>query len=103
MRGVRLPQVAGAVLWRAIGVYVIWVGATYLLEGRVNLLQRFDPVGRAAYAVVANILIGIGLSGWLVHRVVESGTAEADQLGFRRGGRAYFRSGAAVGSHRCDP
>jgi hypothetical protein len=30
----------------SISVYAIWTFATYILEGRVNLLQRVDPIGR---------------------------------------------------------
>jgi hypothetical protein len=46
----------------AIGVYGIWVLATFMLEGRTRLLERFDPSGRALYAVVANILVGTVLA-----------------------------------------
>src|SRR5512145_274195 len=42
----------------SITVYIIWTFATYILEGRVNLLQRIDSIGRIEYAVVVNILIG---------------------------------------------
>jgi len=42
----------------SVFVYIIWVFATYMLEGRINLLQRVDPIGRMEYAVTANILIG---------------------------------------------
>ncbi len=42
----------------ALAVYLIWTLVTYLLEGRVHLLISGDPIGRLAYAVIANILIG---------------------------------------------
>ncbi|MDI6876085.1 MAG: hypothetical protein QMC96_04855 [Methanomicrobiales archaeon] len=42
----------------ALGVYLLWTLATYLLEGRVDLLISGDPIGRLIYAVVANLLIG---------------------------------------------
>jgi membrane protease YdiL (CAAX protease family) len=42
----------------ALAVYLIWTLATYLLEGRLNLLVTGDPIARLIYALVANILIG---------------------------------------------
>ena len=39
----------------SISVYIIWTLATYILEGRVNFLQRVDPLGRIEYAIIANI------------------------------------------------
>lgn len=45
----------------AIALFLIWVFATYLLEGRILTLQRPDATGaRLAYALIANLLIGIG-------------------------------------------
>jgi CAAX prenyl protease-like protein len=72
----------------ALGVYVIWVLATYLLEGRVNLLQRGTPIGRALYTVIANIVIGIGLSAWLFLRAKRTGIVSPEALGFRNSNRA---------------
>lgn len=42
----------------SIFVYLIWLLATYMLEGRVSLLERVDPIGRMEYAVITNIFIG---------------------------------------------
>jgi len=49
------------VLTFALALYLLWVLVTYLLEGRILILQRPEATGaRLAYALVANILIGIG-------------------------------------------
>jgi hypothetical protein len=48
-----------------IGLYLLWVLATYLLEGRIHTFLRPEALGaRLSYALVANILIGIGGSAW---------------------------------------
>lgn len=83
-------QHAWTLLRLSFGVYIIWVLATYLLEGRVNLLQRGDSIERALYAVIANMVIGIGLSAWLFRRVVRSGVADAEALGFRTARRTLI-------------
>ena len=56
-----------------IAIYLIWVLATYLLEGRINLLQKPDPLGRLTYAVVANIAIGTIIAIWLLKPSISSG------------------------------
>jgi len=33
----------------AIGLYLVWISATYLLEGRIELLHHNDPFGRAGF------------------------------------------------------
>jgi hypothetical protein len=38
-------------------VYLVWTAVTYLLEGRIHLLQRVDVFGRFEYAIVANMSI----------------------------------------------
>ena len=41
--------------------YLLWVAATYLLEGRLLTFQRPEaPLSRLAHAVVTNILVGLG-------------------------------------------
>jgi hypothetical protein len=66
-----------------IVIYLIWVLATYLLEGRINLLQRPDPLGRLTYAVVANIAIGTVIAIWLLKPSISSGFLTIGQLGFQ--------------------
>lgn len=45
-----------------LSIYIIWVSATYILEGRIHLFQKVDPIGRITYVVIANIAIGTVLS-----------------------------------------
>ena len=66
-----------------IAIYLIWVLATYLLEGRINLLQKPDPLGRLTYAVVANIAIGTVIAIWLLKPSISSGFLTIEQLGFQ--------------------
>jgi hypothetical protein len=67
----------------ALGVYLAWVVATYLLEGRINLLHRPDPLGRAIYAVVANILIGTVIALLTMQLALKSRLVTLPQLGLR--------------------
>ena len=60
----------------AAAIYVLWVALTWTLEGRTHLLLRDDPIGRAAYAIVANVAFGIAL-----------GMLAARTLGLRTHGR----------------
>src|SRR5215216_7492921 len=58
----------------AIALYLLWVLVTYLLEGRILTLQRPEATGaRLVYALVANILIGIGGSVLVVRFLSDSG------------------------------
>lgn len=66
-----------------IAIYLIWVLATYLLEGRINLLQKPDPLGRLTYAVVTNIAIGTVIAIWLLKPSISSGFLTIRQLGFQ--------------------
>ena len=66
-----------------IAIYLIWVLATYLLEGRINLLQKPDPLGRLTYAVIANIAIGTVIAIWLLKPSISSGFLTIRQLGFQ--------------------
>jgi hypothetical protein len=44
----------------ALGLFAVWMAATWLLEGRIETFRRPDAVtDRLVYTVVANILIGI--------------------------------------------
>src|ERR671910_637515 len=62
----------------ALSLYLLWVLATYLLEGRILTLQRSEATGaRLAYALVANILVGIGGSVLVVRFLSNSGEISA--------------------------
>src|SRR5215208_4521981 len=70
----------------AIGLYLVWVLATYLLEGRIHTLLRPEAMGaRLSYALVANVLIGIGGSALVIRFVSRAGTVSTQQAGFRGG------------------
>ena len=54
----------------AFGLYLVWVLATYLLEGRIHTLLRPEAMGaRLSYALIANVLIGIGGSALVIRFV----------------------------------
>jgi hypothetical protein len=60
------------------------VVATYLLEGRILTLQRPEATGvRLAYALVANMLIGIGGSVLVVRALSSMGTISPRRAGFQ--------------------
>jgi hypothetical protein len=67
----------------AIGIYLVWIFATYLLEGRINLLQRPNPLGRLIYAVIANMIIGTVIAIWLLRPSILQRFVTIQQLGFQ--------------------
>ncbi len=82
MNDQRDPAVRNA-LRNAFALYVAWVIATYLLEGLPGTLTRPEAVGlRLAYAVVANLLIGIFFPLWLIRRARRAGVGTAADYGF---------------------
>ena len=66
-----------------IAIYLVWILATYLLEGRINLLQKPDTLGRFTYIVIANIAIGTVIAIWLLKPSISSGFLTIRQLGFQ--------------------
>ena len=68
----------------AIGLYLVWVLATYLLEGRIHTLLRPEAMGaRLSYALIANVLVGIGGSALVIRSLSRAGTVSTEQAGFR--------------------
>ena len=67
----------------ALAIYLVWVVATYLLEGRIHLLQRVDPIGRVTYVVIANIIIGTILSTVAIRYLLLKDFVKPEQLGFK--------------------
>lgn len=89
------PRTRGA-LTLALALYVLWVLVTYLLEGRILTLQRPEATGaRLTYALVANILIGIGGSVLVIRLVSNLGVITLQQAGFR--GLRHTAIAVAVG------
>jgi membrane protease YdiL (CAAX protease family) len=73
----------------AFVLYLVWVFATWLLEGRIHTLLRPEAMGaRLSYALVANVLIGIGGSALVIRFVSRAGTLSPEQAGFRGLGHA---------------
>jgi hypothetical protein len=84
----------------SLGLYALWAGATYLLEGRPSTLLRPEAVNlRLAYAVLANLLVGTLGALWIASRLVHAGTLRPDRIGFGRTPRvvASIAAGAALG------
>lgn len=95
-----MDQTARNALRNALALYVAWVGATYLLEGMQGTLVRPEAVGlRLAYALVANLAIGILLALWLIRRALASGVGTRADYGFSGPGRtlASVAAGALAG------
>ncbi len=65
-------------------VYLIWIIATYLLEGRIlTLLRPEAAVDRIAYTVTANIFVGIIIAAWVLRSYLISGFVSHEQMGLR--------------------
>ena len=84
-----------AVLW-SVALYLIWTFATYLLEGRINLLQQPTVVGRFSYVLIANVLIGTIGAFWVLQFRLSSQAARLAQLGLQSGRRTMLTILAAV-------
>ncbi|HEX2471776.1 MAG TPA: hypothetical protein VHJ59_03395 [Nitrososphaera sp.] len=68
----------------ALSIYIIWVAATYILEGRIHLFQKVDPIGRITYVVIANIAIGTVLSTIAIRYLVKAQLVKPEQLGLNK-------------------
>src|SRR5215207_8169516 len=68
----------------ALSIYIIWVAATYILEGRIHLFQKVDPIGRMAYVVIANIAIGTVLSAIAIRYLLKAQLLKPEQLGLTK-------------------
>jgi hypothetical protein len=78
-------------LTAALGLYLLWVLMTYLLEGRVLTFQRPEDIGaRLIYALVTNIVIGIGGSVLVIRFLSRAGAISVQQAGFRDIGHAVL-------------
>lgn len=68
----------------SISVYLLWVIATYLLEGRILTLLRPEAAAdRIVYTVIANFLVGIMIACWVLRSALISGFVSPEQMGFR--------------------
>jgi hypothetical protein len=81
----------------ALGLYALWTALTYLLEGLPRTLLRPEATGlRLAYALVANVGVGVVGSAWVLRGALRRGELAARAAGFR-GARAAL-AGAAAGA-----
>ena len=84
----------------AFGLYLVWVLVTYLLEGRIQTFLHPEAMGaRLLYALVANIVIGIGGSALVIRLLSRAGTISSERAGFRGFGHAAVATvvGVALG------
>jgi hypothetical protein len=79
----------------ALSVYLIWVAATYILEGRIHLFQKIDPIGRTTYVVIANIAIGTILSAIAIRYLLKAQLLKPEQLGLSK---SRLRTAAIIAS-----
>ena len=87
----------GRVLTEALALYLLWTAATYLLEGRLlTFLRPEATMARVTYAVVANLLIGVGGATWVLRRFVQWGVLTPKAVGLRRAGRTAASLGAGL-------
>ena len=74
---------AAAAILLSLAVYLVWTIATYLLEGRINLLQQPTIGGRYVYVLVANVLVGTVGAIWALRWLLASQFVTVAQAGFR--------------------
>src|SRR5215213_1891643 len=79
----------------ALSIYIIWVATTYLLEGRILLFQKVDPIGRMTYVVIANIAIGTVLSPIAIRYLLKAQLIRPEQLGLNK---SRLRTADIIGS-----
>ncbi len=79
----------------ALSIYVIWVAATYILEGRIHLFQKVDPIGRMTYVIIANIAIGTVLSAIAIRYLLKAQLVKPEQSGLNK---SRLRTAAIIAS-----
>lgn len=78
------PRSTLAFIIIALAVYAAWVASTYILEGRINLLQTVDPVGRITYVAIGNISIGTVFSALAIRYLIRSNFVRPRQVGLSK-------------------
>lgn len=78
------PRSTLAFIIIALAVYAAWVASTYILEGRINLLQTVDPVGRITYVAIGNIAIGTVFSALAIRYLIRSNFVRPRQVGLSK-------------------
>lgn len=67
----------------ALALFLIWMFATYMLEGRIDLMHHPDALNRFIYVITANVLIGVFGSFWILRRGLSLDITRKKDLGFR--------------------
>lgn len=81
----------------ALAVYVAWTAATWLLEGLPRTLLRPEASGlRLAYALAANIGVGLILPFWLIRAQLASGRGTPEDFGLSGPRRRWASLAAAA-------
>ncbi len=65
----------------ALSIFIVWVIATHILEGRIHIFQKVDPIGRMTYVVIANITIGTVLSAIAIRYLLKPQFVKPEQVG----------------------
>lgn len=87
-------MIADNALISALVLYGLWVLATYFLEGRLRTFLRPEAKRlRIMYVVIANLFIGILVSGWVLHELIDADFMEAGRAGFGGIGRTVLAVG----------
>jgi len=89
------PKIKTTLLGSVI-LYLAWTLATYLLEGRINLLQAPTITGRYLYVLAANVVIGIVIVLWFLRQRLTSRIWTAEQTGFQPFRRTLITIGIAL-------
>jgi hypothetical protein len=91
-------QSAGSALAAALLLFAIWTLATWVLEGRIDTLLRPEAVvDRVAYAIVANLLIGVAAAMAVLRRLIRRGWLTREAAGFGRFTPSAVRLAMAFG------
>lgn len=88
-------------LWLAFGLFVLWTGATWGLEGaRLTFLRPEAAADRLVYAVVANLAVGTVGACLLLGRLIRRAPTPAAAFGFAPPGRtaAAVAAGSILGA-----
>jgi hypothetical protein len=68
----------------SVSLFILWTLSTYLLEGRLlTFLKPGAVVDRLIYILVANFIIGIGLSILILRHLVTKNLISVQQAGFQ--------------------
>lgn len=98
IKGTAEPRFSASAIAAALGLFAVWTLATWLLEGRIETLQRPDAAAdRAIYAIVANLLIGLAGAVAVLRFLIRRGHLARAAAGFGSGRPSAARLILALG------